>query len=48
MAIHLHIVHLCKAGLKEARAFDKNYPMRQGSETPEKLALLPSTFTRKS
>lgn len=45
MSIYLHIVQLCKVGLKEARAFDKNYPMRQGSETPEKLALPPSAFT---
>ena len=48
MSIYLHIVQLCKVGLKEARAFDKNYPMRQGSETPEKLALSPSAFTRTS
>lgn len=47
MSIYLHIVQLHIVGLKEARALGKNYPMRQGSETPKKLALPPSAFVGK-
>lgn len=46
MSIYLHIVQLGQVKLKEERALGQNYPLRQGSETPENLTL-PSAFTRK-